>query len=396
MPTSALHALAEQETIGRVQTVEGSTFAIRADGSRVVVEAGMPLHQGDIVQTSDAGGVGIVLADGTALSMGKDARLVLDEMVYDPASQSGSVSLSVVEGVFTFVSGQIAKTDPDAMAIHGPSATIGIRGTQAGFEVAGDGAMTVVLMEEADGFVGEIVVSNENGLQVLNGANQATSIQSAAHAPSAVFAVTEADLLDVYTPAFRQLPTDGNTANDFGLGQTREETRFEETRDEPPRPDEAFADQAAADPSSQQHEASRDEIADGILAGPVDFETAAGQPDADVSGSATLKQVLSLQELRDTQLSATKSAAVDGDSWLEGMFQKAELVLASQHWERNMDLSGQAEATDSVLIAEAVEGETLPLLGNSPLDEARSLKNDEGYRTTLDREPADLPVENLA
>ncbi|MEK9670883.1 MAG: hypothetical protein VW268_00080 [Rhodospirillaceae bacterium] len=44
------------------------------------------------------------------------------------------MNLSVVKGVFSFVSGQVAKTDPDAMKIDTPVATIGIRGTQVGIE----------------------------------------------------------------------------------------------------------------------------------------------------------------------------------------------------------------------------------------------------------------------
>ena len=53
--------------------------------------------------------------------------------------------MSVVEGVFTFVSGQVAKTDPDAMTLDTPVKTIGIRGTQVGIDLTGD-EMTVVLM----------------------------------------------------------------------------------------------------------------------------------------------------------------------------------------------------------------------------------------------------------
>ncbi len=80
--------------------------------------------------------------------------MVLDEMVYDPGTQEGSVSLSVIQGVFTFVSGEIAKTDPDAMTLDTPVATIGIRGTQLAMsfdpaDAGGDG-LKVVLMEEAE------------------------------------------------------------------------------------------------------------------------------------------------------------------------------------------------------------------------------------------------------
>ena len=96
-------------------------------------------------------------------------------MIDAPATQEGSGGLSILQGVFTFVSGQVAKTDPDAMTLDTPVATIGIRGTQVGIDVDPEGGgMNVVLMEEADGFVGGGVIANAAGVQVRNGANKRT------------------------------------------------------------------------------------------------------------------------------------------------------------------------------------------------------------------------------
>ena len=44
--------------------------------------------------------------------------MVLDELVYDPASGTGSMAVDMVEGAFSFVSGEIAKTGPDSMKIN--------------------------------------------------------------------------------------------------------------------------------------------------------------------------------------------------------------------------------------------------------------------------------------
>ena len=43
--------------------------------------------------------------------------MVLDELVYDPATGTGSMAVDMVEGAFSFVSGEIAKTGPDAMKV---------------------------------------------------------------------------------------------------------------------------------------------------------------------------------------------------------------------------------------------------------------------------------------
>ena len=69
-------------------------------------------------------GVGAVATQNVTLpSIG---RMVLDEMVYDPETQSGAFNAQIVKGVFSFVSGDLAKTSPDAMVLHTPTSTIGI------------------------------------------------------------------------------------------------------------------------------------------------------------------------------------------------------------------------------------------------------------------------------
>ena len=129
----------DSEPIGNVVNLSGSVFAVRTDGTRVELKEGDPVYQGDIIESSDDGAVGILLADETTFSMGQNGRIVLDEMIYDPATQEGSVKLSALQGVFTFVSGQVAKTDPDAMTLDTPVATISIRGTQVGLDVKPEG-----------------------------------------------------------------------------------------------------------------------------------------------------------------------------------------------------------------------------------------------------------------
>ncbi|NQW02062.1 MAG: FecR domain-containing protein [Rhodospirillales bacterium] len=216
------------EPIGNVENLSGSVFAIRTDGTRVELDVGDPVFQGDILESGPDGAVGIMLADETTFSMGEDGRMVLDEMVYDPGTQEGSVSLSVLQGVFTFVSGQVAKTDPDAMTLDTPVATIGIRGTQVGIEIPDGESMNVVLMEEADGFVGEVVVQNDAGVQVLNGANQFSVVQSFDLAPADIRSMELDQMVNDFATALSHLPLVHGNQNDFGTQQREGEFLDEE------------------------------------------------------------------------------------------------------------------------------------------------------------------------
>ena len=225
------------EPIGNIESIEGEVWAIRADGERVQLELGDEVYQGDILESGPEGNVGVLLADETTFAMGPEGRMVLDEMVYDPGTQEGSVSMSVLQGVFTFVSGQVAKTDPDAMTLDTPVATIGIRGTQVGLDLSDGQNLNVHLMEELFGFVGEVVVANDGGVQVLNDANAFTSVSSFDSSPSDFQIVTVEDILASYGEStLPYLPTrnsDGErtSANTFEQqpeidGEDRESLEF--------------------------------------------------------------------------------------------------------------------------------------------------------------------------
>ena len=105
------------ESIGNIESLEGEVFAICADGERVRLELGDQVFQGDILESGDDGKVGVLLADETTFAVGSEGRMILDEMVYDPATQEGSVSMSVLQGVFTYVSGQVVYVSRQWMTI---------------------------------------------------------------------------------------------------------------------------------------------------------------------------------------------------------------------------------------------------------------------------------------
>ncbi len=77
----------------------------RLDGSHATLNNGDVVHQGDVLETGKAGSVGIVFLDGSNFSLGANGKMILDEMVYDPAAQSGSADIGVLSGTFAFING---------------------------------------------------------------------------------------------------------------------------------------------------------------------------------------------------------------------------------------------------------------------------------------------------
>ena len=200
------------ESVGKVESIEGTVTAVRADGTEVTLSKGSSVFSGDVLETGSGAAIGIVFVDDTTFSLGEEGRMVLDEMVYDPGTQEGIFKTSLVQGVFSFVSGQIAKTSPDGMTVTTPVATIGVRGTTVAGRAAAEGSLnTISLLPQtgADGVVtvGEITVSNGGGIpQVLNTAGatvQATSFFQALPAP---VTFSPAQIQQQYGAALQALP----------------------------------------------------------------------------------------------------------------------------------------------------------------------------------------------
>jgi len=107
---------------------------------------GDPVYKGDVVSTGADGRVGIVFSDGTTFNVSSNARMVLNEFIYDPKGSSNSVLISLTKGTFTFIAGKVAKTGD--MKIDTPVATMGIRGTTPHVEIRDDGTVFSTLIED--------------------------------------------------------------------------------------------------------------------------------------------------------------------------------------------------------------------------------------------------------
>lgn len=145
--------------IGKVVVATGSVTLERttavvvqaaASGPAGQAKVGDLVYQGDAVATGADGKVGINFTDGTSFNLSSNARMVLNEFVYDPASTSNSTLFNLTKGTFTFVAGKVAKTGD--MKIDTPVATMGIRGTTPRVEISDDGTVRFsTLIEEGKG-----------------------------------------------------------------------------------------------------------------------------------------------------------------------------------------------------------------------------------------------------
>ena len=114
------------KVIGHVTKLAGTATAIR-NGVSIILNQGDNVEKGDVVQSGSDSTLGITFIDGTVFGLSSNARMVLNEMVYDPNGSNNSSLLSLVSGTITFVAGETAKHGD--MKVDTPVATMGIRGT---------------------------------------------------------------------------------------------------------------------------------------------------------------------------------------------------------------------------------------------------------------------------
>lgn len=122
-------AMADEAPIGYVKTVTGEATVSTA-GKQVKAQAGTPVAQGSILKTGAKSSMGVTFKDETVMSFGPDTELTVDEYLYAPSQGKLKMGSKLAKGSMNYVSGVIAKLNPDAVSVQTPSGTIGVRGTQ--------------------------------------------------------------------------------------------------------------------------------------------------------------------------------------------------------------------------------------------------------------------------
>jgi hypothetical protein len=132
-----------------------------------ILRVGIDIQANERVTTKENDRAHLVFLDGTALTVGPSSTIVIDKYVYDPNRKAGELSLSTAKGVFRLVGGAISKTND--IKVTTPSATIGIRGGIATFEVANGGATKATFLYGEKMTVtgqGQTQIATRNGSQI--------------------------------------------------------------------------------------------------------------------------------------------------------------------------------------------------------------------------------------
>ena len=178
--------------VGSVTEQTGSSAQIQRNKARLDINKGTGVEMNDVVTTANSK-LGLTFQDNTKVKLTEQSRLVIDDFVYDPKNKdAGKLGMKVAIGTVRYASGQVAKNNPQKVALKTPTATIAVRGTDFTMTVDEVGKSLVILLpscpenskKESDCTVGEIEVMTDVGSVIMNQAFQATVAASRNQPPT--------------------------------------------------------------------------------------------------------------------------------------------------------------------------------------------------------------------
>ena len=171
--------------VGKVTEQTGPTEILREKKS-IPSSVNTGVEMNDTVSTA-RGKAELTFDDKTTVKLTEHSKLIIDDFVYDPKKGTGKLALNMAMGTARYASGQIAKNNPQQVAIKTPTATIAVRGTDFSMTVDELGRSLVILLPSCDNkgcVTGAIEVSNLAGMVLLDVPYQATMVSSTSSPPS--------------------------------------------------------------------------------------------------------------------------------------------------------------------------------------------------------------------
>jgi hypothetical protein len=172
--------------VATITTAQGEVSAVLPTGETRKLAVGDRLVEGAEIKTGRRSGVAFEFVDKSRFELGSNASMNLTKFsMGDPVKQEPPSFLSRISiGTFRFVSGLIARGNPNAMKVRGAVATIGIRGTNVVGEFKADSARVILLEPEGEPHPTAIDVSNQFGSVTIDEPGYGTDVPDANSPPT--------------------------------------------------------------------------------------------------------------------------------------------------------------------------------------------------------------------
>src|SRR6266849_8523050 len=132
---SAVPGFAEPDSVGVTGAVNPQAVGQPPAGKIEQLAIGANVVRNEKISTFNKGQVQLIFSDQSTLTLGENSEIVIDEFVYDPNKQAGSMTATVTTGVLRYVGGKISKKND--VSFLTPSGVVTVRGGIALIKVTG-------------------------------------------------------------------------------------------------------------------------------------------------------------------------------------------------------------------------------------------------------------------
>lgn len=115
--------------VARVKSSIGQAFVVRGP-TQLPARPGLLVESSDTLVTKKDGRLALTFIDNTRFALGPNSNVSVSKFLFDRRTQRGEFEARVNRGSVAIVSGQIAKSQKDAMKIRTPTTLLGVRGTK--------------------------------------------------------------------------------------------------------------------------------------------------------------------------------------------------------------------------------------------------------------------------
>lgn len=131
LATACLLGVAHAQIAGQgtVKAISGTPQIARPDMPITFLQLGDAVNTGDVISTPSNSAVGLLMKDGTRMSLGANSQATLKEFAFDSTTQNGHLWMDLVKGTLRMITGAIAKTSPEQVKVTTPTSVVGVRGT---------------------------------------------------------------------------------------------------------------------------------------------------------------------------------------------------------------------------------------------------------------------------
>jgi FecR protein len=134
--------------------------------------------------TGPLGQTQLLFLDESAMTIGPNSDLTIDQFVYDPKSGTGHLAMSASRGLLRFVGGKLSKQE-EGVSLRTSTATLAVRGGAFLLDLTMEGRMEAIFI-----YGRTLTVTGAGGVtQTLSRPGYAIGIAGAGGAPSAPFPV---------------------------------------------------------------------------------------------------------------------------------------------------------------------------------------------------------------